>query len=460
MRKQRPPVVTVLGHVDHGKTTLLDYIRKSGVAKKEAGGITQSIGASLVKTQEGKTITFIDTPGHAAFSKMRSRGAKVADISILVVAADDGVKPQTKEALKYITEVNTPFVVALTKVDLPSSEVAKTKGELESCGVLFEGRGGSTPVVEVSAKLGTGIDDLLETISLMAEVADISGDVNAPVEAYVIETLKDKSGVSVSLVVKDGKLKVTDTVYCDGLKAKVRGLFDFEGTSVKEILPGYPCRLLGFSELPAVGSQVSSQEMTKKTLKIETGSGLATEQSLPIILKAANSGALEAVSTNIPQGVTVVAKSVGEVNQNDVFLAKTSNADIYIFESNVSSSVKKLADTEGVKIMSFRIIYELFDALEKVIKDGKEKILGKAQVIASFPYEKRKVAGCRLTEGVFSKTSKLRLLRDKDAVGNVRVVSLKKGKLDVNLVSQGEEFGLVFEPQLEFKIGDVLLSVQ
>ncbi|EKD62888.1 MAG: translation initiation factor IF-2 [uncultured bacterium] len=457
MKKPRPPVVTVLGHVDHGKTTLLDYIRKSSVAKKEAGGITQTIGASVIKT-DGKEITFIDTPGHAAFSQMRARGARLADLVVLVVAADDGVKPQTIEALKYMMEVNSPFVVAFTKVDLPSADVEKAKGELEKLGVLFEGRGGNTPFVAVSAKAGTGVGDLLETIVLMAQVIGISGDLDANLEAFVIETQRGKSGVLVSVIVKNGKVKVADTVYCGTLAAKVRGLFDFQGKSIKESFPGYPCQILGFSALAGVGSKIGDEPSFAVEQKIavgEYGGG-----GLPVVLKASNSGSLEAVSASIPEGVNIVAKSVGNVTQSDVFLAKNSNANIYAFESKANSDVKRLSETEGVKIFEFKIIYELFDALTKIIEEGVEKILGKAQVLASFPYEKRKVAGCKMIEGMINRSSKLKLVRGEDSVGSVKPISLKKGKSDVNEVRQGEEFGIIFEPQLEFKSGDVLLSVQ
>ena len=390
---------------------------------------------------------------------MRSRGAKLADIAILVVAADDGPKPQTVEALKYIVEVESPFIVAFTKMDLPSSDVAKAKGELAKLGVLFEGSGGNVPSVLVSAKKGTGVDDLLETIALMAEVIDISGDADSPLEAYVIETLKDKSGVLVSVVVKNGKLRASSTIYCGDIEAKARGLFDFQGKAVREVLPGYPCQILGFSTLPEVGSQISEKATGAVDTKKVVDATSSLEEGLPIILKAGNSGTLEAVATNIPDGVNIIAKSVGDVTQNDIFLAKSANADIYVFEAKSSVDVKRLSETEGVKIFEFKVIYELFDALTKIIKEGAEKIVGKAQILASFPYEKKKVAGAKVLAGVISKSSKLKLVRGEDVVGFVKATSLKKGKLSVDQVGQGEEFGMVFEPQLEFKSGDVLLSV-
>lgn len=224
---KRPPIVTVLGHVDHGKTSLLDFIRKTSVTKKEAGGITQSIGASVVQTKDGSTITFIDTPGHAAFSNMRSRGAKVADIAILVVAGNDGVMPQTKEALEMILASNIPFVVAATKSDLPGFSLEKVRGDLESQGVLFEGRGGDVPLISVSTVKGDGVDELLETIGLIAEVQGVAGDPNALLEAVIVETTKDQRGPAASLVVRNGTLKVGDEIVTENANAKVRGLFDW-----------------------------------------------------------------------------------------------------------------------------------------------------------------------------------------------------------------------------------------
>ena len=222
--KKRQPIVTVLGHVDHGKTSLLDYLRKSNVQKKEAGGITQSIGASIVTTKEGKKITFVDTPGHAAIEKMRSRGANVADMAILVVAADDGVKPQTTEAIKHIRSADIPFIIALNKIDLASSNIEVSKKSLEEAGVLLEGRGGETPVVEVSAKTGKGVEELLETLSLLAEVGDVVGETSKDLEAVVIETGKDKRGPTVSVVLKGGVLKVGESVEAEGEVSKIRGL--------------------------------------------------------------------------------------------------------------------------------------------------------------------------------------------------------------------------------------------
>jgi len=459
----RPPIVTVLGHVDHGKTTLLDAIRKSNVASKEAGGITQAIGASTVTTKEGKTITFIDTPGHAAFSKMRSRGAKVADLALLVVAADDGVKPQTIEALQLIKAANIPFIVVASKVDLPSASVETLYGQLEKEQVLFEGRGGATPLVQVSAKNGTGIEEILEMISLVADLEEIKADPKAILEAVVIETTKNTRGLLASAVVRNGTLKVGQEVYCEGLRAKMRGLFDDKGQNVKEIICGFPAQILGFEKLPSVGAVISSSEASmalqvegKKKLQIKIEEG-----QLPVIVKAKNAGSLEAVLAGLPKDVVVLDSGVGDVFESDVLLAKSSGAKyILAFESKAPTSVIKLAEAEGVKIEAFQIIYELFQKVEEILKGGQIEILGKAEIVASFPFNNKKVAGCKVTLGRINKTDTLIVQRGDKELGRVKIVSLKKQKQDIAEAKIGEEFGVIFAPQLDFAEGDVIVSVR
>ena len=463
-RQSRPPIVTVLGHVDHGKTTLLDAIRKTSVAVREAGGITQSIGASIATTKEGKKITFIDTPGHAAFGKMRSRGSKVADIAVLVVAAEDGVKPQTLEALQLIKEAEIPFIVAITKIDLPSADVEGAKGQLTKQGVGFEGMGGDTPVLPVSGKTGKGIEELLETISLLAEVTHIGGDPQGGLEAVVVETQKDRRGPLASAVVRNGTLKVGASVLAENVTTKVRGLFDYKGVSVKEALPGEPVQILGFEVLPAVGAKITSftgevaEELPQKPslpkLKLRKG-------EIAAIIKAASTGSLEAVLGNMPPGIVVIDSGVGDIFESDVLLAKASGVGrIFAFESGASSAVKKLAQAEGVAIEEFKIIYELFQRLEELIKKGEVEILGKAEIVASFPFNNKKIAGARVISGKITKIDTLTLLRGEKEIGKVKVLSLKKQKQEIAEAKAGEEFGILFEPQLAFAIGDVIVSVR
>lgn len=458
----RPPIVTILGHVDHGKTTLLDAIRKTNVALKEAGGITQSTGASLVETKEGKRITFIDTPGHAAFSEMRSRGAKVADIALLIVDASDGVKPQTIETLRMIKEAQVPMIVVATKIDLPSASPEIVTGQLEKEGILFEGRGGNTPLVSVSAKNGKGIDELLETISLVAEVQGIEGKPTDPFEAVVIETSKEAKGPLASVVVRSGTLKVADFISAENISCKVRGLFNDKGKSVKEVLPGEPASILGFEKLPLIGAKIVSglmqktEEIKKEEIKIEK----IKPDQLPIVLKAKSTGSLEAAIGSLPEKVVVISSGVGEVNQSDILLAKPFGARVVAFESELGSEVTKLAEAEGVKIEKFAIIYELIQRLEEILLKGKEEILGKAEIIASFPFNNKKVAGCKVIEGRIAKTDKLQLMKGEKKMGSIRAISMKKQKQEISEAKVGEEFGVIFEPQLDFTIGDMLVSVR
>ena len=459
----RPPIVVVLGHVDHGKTTLLDALRKTDVAAKEAGGITQSIGASQVTTREGKVVTFIDTPGHYTFAKMRSRGAKVADIAVLVIASEDGVKPQTEEALKYIKEAGIPMIVVATKSDLASANPEMLRSQLTKLGINLEKSGGDTPFISVSARKGQGIEELLETITLLSEVSEIKGDVNSNLDAVIIETGKDKRGTIISLIVKDGILSVGDEIATDTSKAKVRGIFNYLGKQVKSIKPGEPGQVLGFSEPPQVGSRVwniKNKDILPITSKAKPLKIKETDEKVSLVLKASNAGILEAILENLSKDVFVVSATVGDVNESDIFIAKSSGSRIFAFESKIGGSASRLADTEGVLIENFTIIYELFERMDKIIDDGNVKVLGKAQIIQIFPYENKKVAGCRAISGEIAKNDDALVSRDNKEVGKVKIVSMKKGKREIEKVKQGEEVGGILGAQLEFKRGDVLSSVR
>ena len=463
MFQSRPPFVTVLGHVDHGKTSLLDAVRKTNIAGKEVGGITQGIGASVVVTKSGKKITFVDTPGHAAFAKMRSRGAAVADIALLVVDASDGVKPQTEESLQLIKEAKIPFIVVLTKIDLPAADVEGVLGELQKLGVLFEGRGGNTPKIEVSAKNGKGIEELLEMISLLSEVSGTSADSLASLEAVVIETSKTKAGFLVSLVVRNGTLKAGDIIYTDGFACKVKGIFDYLGKPIAKVTPGEPGQILGFSRLPPVGSIITAD----KDLVTARGTIYKTKDKyekikkdeLPVIIRAKNVGALEALQASFPAKVVIVNAAIGDVLESDVLLARSTGARIFAFESNVCASVSKLAEVEKVKIEKFDVIYELLDRIEEILESGKEEYAGRSEIIASFPFDGQKIAGCKVVQGKITKTDNLVLIRGEKEVGRMKAVSLKKQKQEISEAKAGEEFGLIFEPQLDFAIHDMIVSV-
>ena len=467
---KRPPIVCVLGHVDHGKTTLLDVIRKTDFRRKEAGGITQSIGASVVDVRgfkdskrEVDKITFIDTPGHEAFEKMRLGGVVAADLALLLIAADDGVKPQTIEALGHIRKAGIPFIVVITKIDLPASNIEAVKGELEKENVLLEGRGGDVPLVLVSAKEKRGIDDLLEMIILVSEIKEIKGDENAPLKAVVIESLKSKAGPMVSVVVKDGTLEVGKQIIAQEKGAKVKALFDDRGHRIKKVLPGFPAGILGFSELPQVGSIVSEMKensVIRKEKFSSSGRNLKKirEDQIAVVIKAKTSGSLEAVTSGLPDEAYVVQASTGDVTENDVLMAKSANAYLFAFESKIPTKVRKLAETEGIEFERFDIIYKLFEKLGEIIEKGKVKIMGRASIVGMFPFNKERVAGCKILEGEINKGDTLKLMRGEEEIGDVKVVSIKKQKLDVSNVKQGEECGILFRPQLDFDKGDVLVS--
>ncbi|MGA3291718.1 MAG: translation initiation factor IF-2 [Candidatus Microgenomates bacterium] len=460
----RPPIVVVLGHVDHGKTTLLDTIRKTNVTAREAGGITQSIGASTVETKEGKKITFIDTPGHAAFGKMRSRGAKVADIAILVVAQDDGVQPQTKEALQIIKDANLPFVVVGTKADIAGVSPERLQGELEKEGVFFEGRGGQIPFISVSAKTNTGITELLEMLSLMAEVAELKGDPAGPLEAVVIESSRDKMGPVATVVVRNGSIKVGETIFAEVSECKVRALFDDKGKAIREVLPGNPAKVFGFTGTPTIGASVMRESHTavKEPPKAKGVFDLRRlkEDEIPVIIKADNAGSLEAIIASLPPKIVVVDSGVGDVNSSDVINAKTGNAYIFAFESKIPNDIAKLAEAEKIKVERYEIIYELLQKLEEILKKGRIEILGHAQILASFPFNNKKVAGCKVLDGRITKGDQLSLERNGKEIGKGKAVSLRKQKLEVVSVGPAEEFGIIIEPQLDFAIGDVLVSIR
>lgn len=460
---QRPPVVAVLGHVDHGKTTLLDKIRNTSVAAREAGGITQGIGASLVKTKTGNIITFIDTPGHAAFANMRARGAKIADIAILVVSTTDGVMPQTKEALEYILEAKIPFIVAANKIDLPSADIEMVKTAIEKEGVLIEGRGGDVPVMPVSGKTGQGLEELLEMIILLAQLHEVSGAPHFPLESFVIESGKDKRGSYASIVVKNGKVAVGDVLISEDGETKVRGIFDDQLKGVREIEPGYAGQIIGFTKVPSVGSPIWKKSEAGAVLAKSEEKAVVAKleaEDVGVFIKAANAGALEAVIANLPKKTVVLGSGIGDIVDSDVFMAKSMGADIYAFESKTSGNVSKLADNEGVKIFEYKIIYELFEDIEKKIEGGLTVELGRAVVVASFPFDSKKVAGSKVISGRITKNDKLTLMRGDKEVGKVKVISLKKNRVDVAEVRQGEEFGVIFVPQLDFTIGDVIISLQ
>ncbi len=478
----RPPVVAVLGHVDHGKTSLLDYIRKSSVAAKEYGGITQHIGAYQVETVSDSTsgiekITFIDTPGHEAFAKMRSRGASVADIAILVVAADDSVKPQTIESIKQIKQANIPCVVAINKIDLETANSQKVKQDLARYGVQVEGFGGDVPVVEMSAKTGKGVSELLSLIELLWGIRGGDPVVLDGFEGNVIETKVDKGkGMIATIIVKKGLLRYGVPLYEDDrLVGRVRSLHDEWGKQVKDADPGKPVQVSGFSELPTVGSvlrdvpsaskkTIVSSEQPKQTIPEFLKPIDEVQKRLPVLIKADTAGSLEAIKASLPEAIDIVSSGLGDITEADVLTAKAAGAFIVGFNVKILSSSVKLAQIEKVVCRTYTIIYELLDELADVVAGMKEitsgeREAGKATILAEFPFRDQRVAGVRVVSGRLAKGDKVKFIRNDHEIGRAKILSIRQGKIDVNKVEEGDECGVLFDILLDFRIQDDIIAV-
>ncbi len=464
----RQPIVAILGHVDHGKTTLLDYIRKAHVADREAGGITQSIGAYEAKFND-KSLTFIDTPGHAAFSKMRSRGASIADVVVLVVAADDSVQPQTIESIKHIKASEVPFVVAINKVDKPDANVEVVKAELTQHEVFVEGYGGNTPFVLISGKTGAGVDNLLETILLLAELEELPYDAQIDLSAPIIEAkLDQKKGVLVSAIIKSGTLKVGDMVRSETAGGKVRAFFNDQGTSISSATPGMPVQILGFQSLPSVGETI-----VKGTYVVDPSAGLhenipapvidPTIKRLNLIVKADTSGSLEAIKGSFTSDVYLVYSGTGDITESDVLLAATTSSILVGFNVKVGSSVGKLAETEGVVIKNHKIIYEILEYVEKkVLKLMEPTIdedeLGTATILKVFEINGDKIAGCKIEKGRFETGDTIHLKKADGTVKDARIKSIRVGKEEMKKVGAGDECGLFLFPNLDVQQKEVIIA--
>lgn len=471
---KRPPVVVVVGHVDHGKTSLLDYIRKTNVAGKEAGGITQSVGAYEIE-YGGKKITFIDTPGHEAFSKMRQRGAHVADVGILVVAADEGVKPQTREAIKALQDSETPFVVALTKIDKSNADLDRVKNELTASNVLLEGYGGNVSYQGVSSKIGEGVNELLDLILLTAEMEDLHYDSEHLASGVVLEAkLDSRRGNTVTLILKDGFLRRGDLIATPSAKGKVKILDNFLGKPVSELLPSAPAVVLGFESLPEVGEEFKAGKLSQKELEAvrpKTKRALAAtaekEKTVRLILKADVSGSLEALRdllNKIPlkedQKLEIIGESVGEITDGDVKDAVATGAMILGFRTYPNRAAENLARAQNITILIDEIIYKLVENIEKAFAElGKEKYSSELEILALFSAKNAKqTIGGRVNRGQIRVKSWLDVQRGSEVVGRGKVLNLQQNKKDVNAAAAGFECGLVFESDVKIEVGDKLLS--
>ncbi len=492
----RPPVVTVMGHVDHGKTSLLDKIRKANVTAGEAGGITQHIGAYQV-TLNGNTITFLDTPGHAAFTAMRARGAEATDIAVLVVAADDGIMPQTVEAINHAKAANVPIIVAINKIDKPEANIERVKTQLADNGLLPEEWGGDAILCPVSAKTGEGIEDLLSSINLVAEIKELKANPKRMAKGVVIEAKLDQSkGPIATVLVQNGTLKVSDSVITGLVTGKIRAMVDDKGRRVTSAGPSMPVSIMGLDEVPNAGDilyAVEQEKLIKSVIEerknkerenmIKSAGKVTLDdvfnkiaegeiKGLNMIVKADVQGSVEAVKQSMEKlsneqvRVNVIHAAAGAIKESDIMLAESSNAIIIGFNVRPDSNAKQIAERSGVDIKLYRVIYEAIEDVEKALKGMlapkfTEVYLGKAEVREVFKISGvGQVAGCYVTEGKIARSGKLRIYRDDVMICEGNVNQLKRFKDDVKEVAQSYECGISIEKFNDIKVGDFIECYQ
>ena len=494
--KPRPPVVTIMGHVDHGKTSLLDYVRKANVVAGEAGGITQHIGAYQVTLKDGRRITFLDTPGHEAFTAMRARGAQVTDIVVLVVAADDAIMPQTIEAISHAKNAGVPLVVAINKIDLPTANVQKVKQDLLSHGVVLEEFGGTTLMTAISAKKGTNVDALLDQILLQAELLDLKANPDRKAQGTVLEAQLDPGkGALATILVQNGTLRVGDDFICGQYSGRVRAMYDERGGTETEVGPSTPVQILGFEGVPEAGDSflamddaAAARDIAQKRQRLEreaqhrrsgrvktledfmaeaAAGGVAT---LRIIIKADQGGPAEALADALAQlstaevKVEVVHRGVGAITESDVLLARASGAIIVGFHVRPDSNARAAADRERVEIRTYRIIYEAVEEVKLAMEgllapEKKEVVLGEAEVRQIFKIAKiGTIAGCFVRSGVIPRTGRVRVIRNGVEVYDGALASLKRFKDDVREVREGFECGIGIENFNDVKVSDLIES--
>jgi translation initiation factor IF-2 len=493
--KPRPPIITVMGHVDHGKTTLLDNIRNTHVTDREAGGITQHIGASRVE-YNGNTLVFLDTPGHEAFTAMRARGAQVTDIAVLVVAADDGIMPQTVEALNHAKAAGVPIVVAVNKIDKPDAKPERVRQQLSDYGLVPEEWGGDTVMVDVAAKSGLHVDQLLEMMLLVAEMQELKADPTAKPEGTVIEANLDKGkGPVATVIVQNGTLHRGDIIHTDTAWGKIRAMIDDKGRNVNSAGPSMPVEILGLENVPQPGEKFSTlssereardimsrneserreqnQAKTKRLTLEELYDKMQTEEipQLRIVLKTDVQGSLEAFHSSLMKmstdtvSINIVHEGVGRISESDVMLASASNAIVVGFNVRPDNNAKKIAETEGVQIRLYQVIYDMLDDVKAAMEgmlapELREHTLGQAEIREIFRVPKiGSIAGCRVTDGLVRR-GKVRLIRDGVVFWSGELASLKHFKDDVREIKSGNECGLSFEKFQDFKVGDIVESYE
>ena len=488
--KPRAPVVTVVGHVDHGKTSLLDAFRNANVAAGEAGGITQHVSSYEVKTKSGQMITFLDTPGHETFTAMRARGAQMADIVVLVVAANDSIMPQTIEAINHIRAANVPFIVAINKIDLPEANPMRVKTDLLQQEVQVEEMGGDVQCVEISATKKIGLDKLEEAILLQAEMMDLRADPDMPAVAFVVEAKQEKGlGAVATVLMRQGTLKIGDVFVVGETFGRVRGLINSSGERVKSVKPGQPAVVLGLSSVPGAGDELRVMQTEAQTREVAAyrtqkakDKANAVKRSsleelfakrdetkkliLPIILRADVQGSVEAISDMVKEintdkvGVELLSSGVGQITEGDIRLATASGAVIIAFNVRADSTVRDMARGNGVDIRYHSVVYRITDELKEILSgklapEKRETFIGYADVIALFTVGKGvRVAGCRMTEGVIKKDAFVRLLRNNVVIYDGKIGQLRREKNEVKEVSGGVEFGMSFDKYNDLKEGD------
>ena len=484
----RPPIVTVMGHVDHGKTSILDAIRETNVIAQEVGAITQHIGAYQV-TVNDRLITLIDTPGHEAFTEMRARGASLTDIAVLVVAADDGVMPQTREAISHATAANVPIIVAINKTDLPAANADNVKQQLTQNSIIIEEFGGDVIAVPLSAKTKEGLDDLLEHILLVAEVAELKANPDRPAEGAIVESRKHQSrGPLATVIVQKGTLRTGDIVIAGSSYGKVKAMFDENGQRVKEAGPSTPVELMGLNKVPRAGDTFAvldkereardlaetraraETEGTTRAVTLEAVSGdiaAGRVKDLNIVIKADTVGSIEAIRGSIEKlsidevRVHVISTGTGNVSESDVMLASASRAIILGFTVKTDLGAKKRAEVEGVDVRLYEIIYVLIEDIEVAVKGLMDPVFqdvidGHAEVRATFKVRGGKISGCMVTDGLVRRNSLARVMRDGTMIHESKVSSLRRFKDDVREVANGLECGLGVEGFADFEEGDII----
>ena len=487
----RPPVVVVMGHVDHGKTSLLDYIKSSHIADREVGGITQHMGAYQVEAG-GSPITFLDTPGHAAFTAIRARGARVTDIAVLVVAADDGIMPQTVEAINHAKAAEVPIVVAINKMDLPGADPERVKRQLSENELLVEDWGGDIISVNVSARTGEGIDDLLENLQLVAEISELKANPDKQASGVIIEAKLDrKRGPIATVLVTDGTLSVGDHIVAGNASGRVRALIDDKGKNIEKATPGAPAEILGFGSLPEAGDRLavagSDREAKAMIVRRERSSRFTLSQSralsleevvnrvelgdvkeLNLVLKADVQGSLEAIRQSLERLVDEDAKvrvlhtGVGAVTESDVLLASASDGVIISFSIGTEPSAERLADRMGVEIRPYNIIYQLIDDIELALHGMLEPVytevvVGRAEIREIFGGRRgTQIAGCRVTDGRMVRNGNVRVTREGESIMQTTISSLRHFRDEVNEMNAGTECGIILQGFNDFQTGDIL----